>query len=493
MQNNNNDNINKKKKSGSASDEIIEILDNYRQKNTNQNKPMGEAKENSADKNNKESLMSHFAENKQSTKINEEAVLNPINSHFSDTADKKELQKTRYVNKKERLKKEKKPAKKIFKVFGKSSLLFKALFYILFVLILSAYLSYYAIAIGNDVFALVKDEVTTTLKISPNATAEEVADKLEEKNIIDYAWAFKLYLKYRSDKEFEFVPGNHKLDASMNYTQIIHALTISRTERKQVRITVPEGFTVDQIIDRFIENGIGTREGFVDAINNYPYKHEFVKELEKLGYSENRKYRLEGYLYPDTYDFYTDTEECLIINKLLNNFSEKFWTFYKTQYKEVCDNHKMTFDELITLASMIQAEGNNALDFEYISYVFHNRLKTNSEELKYLQSDATIQYVLPEREKDSKELDTNFDNPYNTYKYKDLPPGAICNPGFDAIAAALYPSRPVNEKGQSLNAFYFVSNDAGKTYYAQTPQGHKINRTKRDNDNKAIKGGTYTG
>ncbi|PKM61750.1 MAG: endolytic transglycosylase MltG [Firmicutes bacterium HGW-Firmicutes-21] len=287
--------------------------------------------------------------------------------------------------------------------------------------------------------------------------------------------------------------GEHELSSDMNYTEIIQKLTLKHTTRFQVRIVIPEGLTVDQIIDIFLENGMGTKEGFVEAINNYPYKHEFVKQLEELGYPEDRKYRLEGYLYPDTYDFYIDAKEYLIINTLLNNFNRKFWSGYKSEYQDICEELGMTFDDIITLASMIEAEGNNALDFEYISYVFHNRIKNSTKypEFQFLQSDATIQYVLDARREDLTVDDLKLDNPYNTYVYKGLPPGAICNPGYDAISAALYPSAPVDDNDKTINAFYFVSNKVGKTYYSTTLLGHNNNKEKVRKDNAAIDAGTY--
>lgn len=518
MQNNNGSESNKNSGSKDASEEILEILNNYRRAHSrpeslseriadgqqtdkeNENghidikkqpdsngdtiilESPGKKRTHTAPAENAEfanRVMSHFTD--------EEQVQADIgySAHFSDAADKEVLMKAQKNSKEARLQKEKKP-KKFLATLGKSSLIFKALFYILFVVIVSAYLSYYVITIGNDVFALVKDDQETRIVVPENATVDDICKLLGEKKVISYPWVFKLYLKYRSDKEFEFIPGEHTLNSKMNYTQIIQKLTTLYSTRKQVRVVIPEGYTVDQIIDLLVENGIGSREKYVDAINNYPYKHEFVQELNKIGYSPYRKYRLEGYLFPDTYDFYTDTEEYLVINKILNNFDVKFWTDYKTQYEEVCKQYNMNFDQIITLASMVQAEGNNPVDFEYMSYVFHNRLKTGGEYL-YLQSDATIQYILNERREDLTKADLEIDNHYNTYVYQGLPPGAICNPGLDAISAALFPVIPEDENGNQINALFFVTNKAGKTYYAATKAKHDANKKRVEQENRALK------
>ncbi len=492
------------KKAKKAGDEIIEILDNYRREHDNP--PMSAQKSQEAenkksesdsdDRRNKqniipEALLTHLSTQEQGGKP-DTPLSADINPHLSVSADKKELHKAQKQNKGQRFKKQKKSSNKLAFALGGGSLLFKAVFYIAFVLIISAYLSYYIIAVGNDVFALVKESLPVTITIEEDATEDEVAEILVEKGLIEYGWVFKLYLKYRSDEEFSFVPGEHELSADMNYSNLIQRLTVKYTERIQVRVVIPEGFTTDQIIDLFLANGIGTREGYVEAINNYPYKHEFVRELEELGYPEERIYRLEGYLFPDTYDFYIDTAEYLVINRLLNNFNTKFWRDYKTEYEEICEGFGMTFDDIITLAAMIQAEGNNALDFEYMSYVFHNRMENSDRypEFKLLQSDATIQYVLDARREDLTVDDLALDNPYNTYIYEGLPPGAICNPGYDAISAALYPSRP-EQDGKTINAFYFVSNKIGKTYYSSTLSGHNKNKEQVKKDNASIEAGTY--
>lgn len=382
--------------------------------------------------------------------------------------------------------------------FSKISLIPKAVIYIAVVLLISAYLSYYIITIGNDVFALVTDSREVTVVLGDSETDESVAKLLEEKGIIQYGWVYELYMKYRSDgEETKYVAGMYQLNTDLNYSQLITLLTSVRKERHELRITIPEGFTVDQIIDLFVANGLGTREGYVEAINNYPYKHEFVRLLDERGYSSDRIYRLEGYLYPDTYDFYSDTSEVYVINKLLNNFNNKFWRDFVKEnddgdsYRNMClDEYSLDFDDVIVLASMIQAEGKTALDFECISYVFHNRLE-HPTTFPCLESDATIQYILEERETDSSQIDISIDNPYNTYKYEGLPPGAVCNAGLDSLMAAMFPSAPLDSRDREINAYYFVSNNAGKTYYASSLSGHQSNVEQVKKDNEAIEAGTY--
>ena len=375
--------------------------------------------------------------------------------------------------------------RKVLSFLGGCSFLVKAAVYIIIVLIASAFLSYTVITVGNDVFAFIKGDHEVTVSVPEGATRKQVAYLLASNDIIEYEWAFNLYMIYQSDGETEFIPGEHTLNSNMNYSQLITALTVEPYVRTEIRVTIPEGYTVDQIIDLLVSKGIGERDKYVEAINNYPYKHEFVNALEELGYPETRKYRLEGYLYPDTYDFYQDEEEYLVINKFLNNFQQKFWNSYQSVFAEDIEALGLTFDDIITLASMVQAEAKLAADFEGISYVFHNRL-SHSDQFPKLESDATIQYFLEERHEDLTEEELNDPNPYNTRVHEGLPPGAISNPGIDAITAAIYPSAPTNENNVKIDAYFFVSNKAGKTYYAVTLSGHLANIQQVERDNAAL-------
>ncbi len=390
--------------------------------------------------------------------------------------------------------------KKVGRFFRGMSFIPKAIIYIVLVLVASAYLSYYIITIGNDVFALVTDSREVTLVIEEGATNETVAKLLEEKGVIKYGWVYNLYMKYRGDGDSEdvYIAGEHTLNQNFNYAQIITSLTSKNIQREIKRITIPEGFTVEQIITLLVDNGIGERNDYIEAINNYPYKWEFVQQLTEMGYSEDRIYRLEGYLYPDTYEFSTTEDEVYVINKMLNAFNDKFWReFIKTDdsgfshQAHVLEEYGMTFDDVITFASIVQSEGGTEDDFYYISYVFHNRI-SHPATFPKLESDATIQYVLPERV-DSTELDINYKTPYNTYLYDGLPPGAISNPGSDALNAVLYPEAPKNSNDREIDAYYFVANNAGKTYYAHNKDGHEANKKQAKADNEAIKAGTYEG
>lgn len=340
--------------------------------------------------------------------------------------------------------------------------LLKAIVYIVFVLTVSGFLSYFVITIGNDVFAFVKPDNKVAVTVPEFATIDNIADILYEKGVIKYPYIFKIYAFLRNDNG-DFVAGEYTVTPSMNYDQLRATLKGPVKEREQILITIPEGYTVDQIIDLFVNKyHMGTREGFINAIENGNFdNYWFIAELEP---KEGRKYRLEGYLYPDTYYFFTDWSEEQILRKLLNNFAAKF----DIAYKERCKELGMTVDELITLASMIEAEGKFTYEFGAISAVFHNRLKNPSVTGGKLESDATIQYVLPERHEELTADDLALDSPYNTYIYPGLPPGPITNPTLNAIHSAMYPD--------DVNYYYFVARPNGQNLFAVTYQEHLTNK-----------------
>ncbi len=462
-------------KNGSNTDDILKILEEYRQKNQESSAPKQEEKP--APK--KAEAKKTVKDNPPEEKSEEPEEVSAISGHFSDKADLSKYNgenSRHFVDNKEKKKKKSFSFSDFLTRIGNMSFLLKAIIYIAVIVVASVYCSFFAITGINDVFALVSTEAEAAITVTEDTTIDQVTDTLKEQGVIKYPWLFKLYCQvYGDGTDVEFIPGEYAIPDNLNFSNILYRLTTVHTEREVVRITVPEGFTVEQIIDLLVSNGVGERAEYIRAINTYPYKHEFVKMLDEMGYSENRVYRLEGYLYPDTYDFYTDTEEYLVINKFLNNFNNRFWKYYAEDYKADVEALGMTFDDIVTLASMVQMEAKYITDYEAISYVFHNRL-SHSKNFPYLESDATIQYFLDARKEDLTQEDLDTDNPYNSYLYKGLPPGAICCPSLDALEAAIYPAPPVNDKGNEINAYYFVSDVTGKTYYAQTNSGHEANK-----------------
>lgn len=339
-----------------------------------------------------------------------------------------------------------------------------AIVYLVTVVCIGVLLGMFIIAMLNDVFAFVKDDSICEITIeNENMTLEELADYLYEEGVINYPTIFRIYVGLKEDGEITLQKGTYNLSPSFNYDKILSALNPAPV-RAEVTITFQEGMTVDDIIDLFVAKGIGTRKGFEDAIENYDFDYWFLKNVES---TEDRYYRLEGYLYPDTYRFFSDTTEVAALSKLLDNFKKKVPKSYAEQCKEL----GYTMDEVLIIASLIEAECTWVADFELVSAVFHNRLKSADFNGR-LDSDASIQYILRHttgaRKEHLEDADLQIQSPYNTRIHEGLPPGPICNPSLSAMTAALYPN-------EDCGYYYFVAKANGYNLYAITYQEHLNN------------------
>lgn len=315
---------------------------------------------------------------------------------------------------------------------------YKAAIYIVSVLLISAVISAAVIFAANDAFALTKSGEERAFVLSEDMSVKDVADRLKDEGIISFPLVFRIYFSLKSDKEF-FPAGEYTLSPAMSYDEIRYELFGIGKPRSEIRITIPEGYTTDEIIELFVSNGIGSRERFIDVIENYDFDYAFISLIPK---DERRKYRLDGYLFPDTYMFYSDSSEEAAIDKLLSGFERKF-TAEMASDAAVAG---FTTDEIVTLASIIQKEAYYLSDMAGISSVFRNRLAAG---MKYLQSDATALY--------SEE--------YDTYENAGLPPGAISNPGYAAFEAAVYPA--------NTKYYYFVTGNDKKAVFSKTYAEHK--------------------
>lgn len=339
----------------------------------------------------------------------------------------------------------------------------KALIYIVLVVVVSIFLSILIIRVGNDIFALVKSDEVIDITIPEDATLDDVAEILHENSIISFPGVFKFYANFKEDSG-EFLAGDYSVSPSMSYDELRAAFK-PKIATGTSWITFPEGSTCDEIIDILVSYGIGTREGYIDAINNYDFSYYwFVAEIPE---DTERYYRLEGYLFPDTYEFYNSSSEVTVINKMLSRFEEVFVADYRTKAKEL----GFTVDEIITLASVVEKESGSSADFRNISSVFHNRLK-NPAKYPKLESDATIIYAMQVlaggvRPETVTPEDLKIKNPYNTYLNNGLPPGAIANPSISAIRYALYPAE--------TNFHFFVADKSGNTLFAVDQRGHDQN------------------
>ena len=323
-----------------------------------------------------------------------------------------------------------------------------AAIYAIFVIGVSALLACIGWVAANDVLALNKPEKTATITITNDDSFGDVAEKLKDEGLIEYKFLFNLFATFTRSKD-DVVAGTFTLNTDMDYRALLSGMSANSATRATVTVTIPEGYTVDQIFTLLEEKGVASVEDLQDMAANHDYAFSFLQDLELGDY-----HRLEGYLYPDTYEFTTPQNPLYVINKMLVRFDEQFTDAMR---QEVADSGR-TIHEIITIASMIEKEtdGNDRAD---LASVIYNRLNNPSGGTqRYLQIDATLAYI--NGGKVPTEADKSIDSPYNTYLYKGLPAGPISNPGLESIKAAMNPNR--------TSYYYYALGDDGVHHFFKT-------------------------
>ena len=279
-----------------------------------------------------------------------------------------------------------------------------------------------------------------------------ITGKLSDADIIDFPLAFRLYyslIKKNTNVQY----GTHYVNEVDCYDTILRKLSEATESRETAEFLVTEGKTQADVISIIANAGFASRADLTEAINFTQFgDFRFLNELPE------RSARLEGYLFPAKYEIYAGESATSIIIRMLKKFDSVFDELMYDRAKEL----GMTVDEVITLASIIQAEAGSEDEMPNVSSVFHNRL--NNPSYGYLQSCATVQYTMTERKDVLTRDDISVDNKYNTYKYPGLPVGPICNPGLVAIEAALYPA--------DTDYYYFVSDGKGTNVFSCTYAEH---------------------
>ena len=332
------------------------------------------------------------------------------------------------------------------------------LLYVIFVLGISALLAGVGWIWANDVLALNKPALTAVVEIDEGDTVGQVADKLEEQGLIEYKMVFKLFcsLTHTSGKAGEegakITPGTYELNTDMDYRALISGMSANSAAKATVKVTIPEGYSIDQIFALLEERGVVSDTAKLEEeAANPDYAFSFLQDLPLGDY-----HRLEGYLYPDTYEFTTPQNPLYVINKMLVRFDAKLTEELRQQ---IADSGR-TIHEVLTVASLIEKETDGA-DRADIASVIYNRLNNPNSSAGtngYLQIDATLAYL--NGGKVPTEADKSIDSPYNTYLYPGLPPGPISNPGIESILAAINPN--------STSYYYYVLGDDNCHHFFNT-------------------------
>lgn len=323
--------------------------------------------------------------------------------------------------------------------------------YAMMVIVASLLLAVYALHVANDALALMKPSSDLSVKIEKGSTVGRIARELKDAGLIEYRWAFVLFAKVTGNAD-SFQYGTYVLNTDMDYLELVTNLQKTASFRATVTVMIPEGAELREIIATLDEKNVCTAEELWDAVENHPFDYDFLQNLPE------RENRLEGYLFPDTYEFFEQSDAVTVLTKFLDNFEVKFSQELRDRAQEI----GMSIDEVVTLASIIEREAASDEDRATVSSVFHNRL--NSTQYPLLQSCATVQYVLQERKPVLTYDDIKIDSPYNTYLYEGLPIGPIASPGLASIRAALYP--------ETTDYYFFVVTADGTHIFSKTLAEH---------------------
>ncbi|WP_312071250.1 endolytic transglycosylase MltG [Anaerotignum propionicum] len=264
---------------------------------------------------------------------------------------------------------------------------------------------------------------TVTVTIPEGASTADIAKILKENKLIKSTLSFRVSSRL-DGFDGTYRQGTYEIDKGLNTTQIMELLQTG-VVLDEMKITIPEGFTTKQIAAKAEEKGICTAEEFINECNTGTFEFDFLKDLP------DREFKLEGYLFPDTYFIKEETTAHQLIQAMLKRFEQ----MYTKEYQNAVEASGHTLDELVTIASIIEKEIKVDEERPRAAGVIYNRLKDGMP----LQVDATVLYAMGIVKEDISTVDLQVDSPYNTYKVKGLPVGPISNPGELSFKAALYP------------------------------------------------------
>ncbi|MBN1779273.1 MAG: endolytic transglycosylase MltG [Candidatus Buchananbacteria bacterium] len=323
-----------------------------------------------------------------------------------------------------------------------------------FLLVILIFVSFYFVIINSKNSN--RTEITEFV-IQPGEGSTIIAKRLKQEHLIKSVWLFELYA-WSHGIDSKLKDGNYSLAQNLTIKQMAEILSRG-ISIKEKTLTFIEGWNNQQYVDYLVKQDmVDSQDQFFDVVqhkaswwDNYNILDDKPKSLD-----------LEGYLFPDTYRVYESAVVQDVIEKMLNNLAEKITPEMQA---EIAKQGK-TIHEILTLASILEKEVSTDYDRAMVADIFYKRIKIGMP----LQADSTVNYATGKSESRSTIVDTKIDNPYNTYKYKGLPPGPICNPGLSAIKAAIYPT--------NNSYYYFLTTPDGEVIYNKTHDEHVAAKAK---------------
>jgi len=350
----------------------------------------------------------------------------------------------------------------------------KFLVWLAFTLAAGLMLAYFAWMCACDVFALSKPDREVEITITNETTLDDVIDFLVDEGLVEYKWLFRIYCSL-ADAEERISVGTFTLNNVYDYNALLKGMQAYSGTRETTDVTIPEGYTCKQIFAELEEAGVCSVEELETAAASYMFDYEF---LQALPYGAAN--RLEGYLFPDTYEFYINDTPERVLSKFLDNFSWKFEEELRAEIAELntrmaeqmrengIAEEKITqsaldMHDVVIVASLIERETGGASESSLIASVIYNRL--SSERYPLLEIDAAVRYGLDKWEGSLSSADLAKDTPYNTRRNPGLPAGPISNPGLDSIRAALFP--------RNTDYYFYVLTPDGFHHFSETYYEHQ--------------------
>jgi len=299
-----------------------------------------------------------------------------------------------------------------------------------------------------QIFSSKKKGQNVTFSIAQGSSTGDIATVLEDKGLVKSSFIFKLVVKHTKTGD-KLQAGDYTLNTGMSMMEIIENLKKGQVARTY-DFTVPEGFTARQIAGLLKEKGAVNEQEFLDIVKTgggikFKYSHLL------------KGHSLEGFLFPDTYSVYKDSTPREIIEKMVKRFEE----VVPSNTEQIAKKRGLSFYKMIVLASLVEREARVEDERPLVAAVYYNRIKLDM----LLECDATIQFLFDKPKEILLYKDLEIDSPYNTYKYKGLPPGPIANPGLPSIKAALYPA--------SVDYLYYVVKGEGRHKFSKTFEEHQ--------------------
>ena len=322
----------------------------------------------------------------------------------------------------------------------------KTVIWILCIIIVSVGLAFGVIYAGADYMGIGFGRGSdVTIEIEQGMSTEQIAEELKEAGAVKIPLLFRVYAKFKHyDSQFKY--GVYSFNTEAGYEAISQMLIEEGALAQSVKVTIPEMSSIDDIAEILEENGVCTKSDFINEVQNGEFGYDFIDDIPV----DNVYYRLEGYLFPETYDFYNfDSEECahLAVEKMLKTLDDKLTDGMRQKISE----SGYTLHEIMTMASIVELEAGGSPDeMANVAAVFYNRLE--SDDFTTLGSSPTRKYPYG-------------GGKYNTYESPGLPPGPLCSPSLKSIEASIEPT-------EDFDYYYFVTDASMKFYYNKTLAEH---------------------